>query len=75
MEEHLIKEIARRYKRMPASKRVSKVRELISRSPDHRKIIERVFPQLYQEATNSRRVSEAGLSERGQPVELCAKPH
>jgi hypothetical protein len=75
MEEHLIKEIIRRFKRMPASQRVSKVRELISRSPDYRKVIQRAFPELYQEAeSDPQRVSGAGLSERAQPVELCAKP-
>jgi hypothetical protein len=76
MEEHLIREIVRRFKRMPASRRVSKIRDLISKSPDHRKVIKRDFPELYQEVeSNPERVSGGGLSEQAQPYELCAKPH
>jgi hypothetical protein len=76
MEEHLIKEVIRRYKRMPVSLRVSKIKELISKSPDHRKVIQRDFPELYREAeSNPDRVSGGGLSEQAQTFELCAKPH
>jgi hypothetical protein len=76
MEEHLIREIVRRFKRMPASRRVSKIRELISKSQDHRKVIQRDFPELYQEVeSNPQQVSGGGLSGQAPPVELCAKPH
>ena len=51
MEQHLIKEIARRFRRMPEAKRIAEVREFISRSEARRALVEKAFPELYREAT------------------------
>jgi len=75
MEEHLIKELARRFRRTPASKRIAQIREFAGRSDHHRKLIEKAFPELYKEATSpERKASAFSSSESAQTVELCAKP-
>jgi hypothetical protein len=75
MEEHLIKEIARRFRRMPASKRIAEVREFMGRSAAHRELIEKAFPELHREATSPiPRPSAVSSSESARPIELCAKP-
>jgi hypothetical protein len=51
MEEHLIKEIARRFERMPAAKRIAEVREFIRRSEACRGLVQKAFPELYGNAT------------------------
>jgi hypothetical protein len=73
MEEHLVQEIARRFKRTPASRRIVEVKEFIGRSSAHRDLIKKVFPDLYREVQGSPS-SGGGLSEPHQPAELCAKP-
>ncbi len=74
MEEHLIRETVRRFKRMPTSLRVTKIKELILRSPMHKKVIQKDFPELYREVKpRPQQAVGGGLSERAQPVELCAK--
>ncbi len=75
MEKHLIQEIKRRFKRTPASRRVTELREFMERSDANRKLIRKAFPDLYQEATSPEfRSSAVSSSEPVQPVELCAKP-
>jgi hypothetical protein len=74
MEEHLIKEIGRRFERMPVAKRIAEVREFISRSQARRALVEKAFPELYREATApAPRPSAVASSESARPVELCAK--
>lgn len=75
MEEHLIREIARRFRRTPASKRIAEVREFMSRSAANRKLIEKAFPEFYREAMSPvRRASAGSSSEPAHRVELFAKP-
>jgi hypothetical protein len=75
MEEHLIKEIARRFRRMPEAKRVAEVREFMRRSEARRALVEKAFPELYREATVAiPRPSAVASSQSARPVELCAKP-
>jgi hypothetical protein len=75
MEEHLIEEIGRRFRRMPAAKRIAEVREFMGRSAARRALVEKAFPELYREATApAPRPSAVSSSESARPVELCAKP-
>jgi hypothetical protein len=75
MESHLIKEIERRFKRLPASKRVSEVKEFMARSETNRRLVQKAFPGLYKEAISSRQEDAAfSRSEPDRPFELCAKP-
>jgi hypothetical protein len=50
MEEHLIKEIAGRLRRMPACKRTEEVREFMGSSAAHWELMEKAFPELYRES-------------------------
>jgi hypothetical protein len=52
MEEHLIKEIGRRFARMPPSKRIAEVRDFMRTPAARRELIEKAFPELYREATS-----------------------
>ena len=73
-EKHLVKAIARRLKRMPAARRVAKVRKLASKSVADEKFIEKVFPDLYRETLQQASPSwEGGRSESDQPDALHAK--
>ncbi len=76
VEEHLIREIGRRFKRTPARQRVAEVRAFMGKSNANRKLIKKAFPELYQEATSSAHqdFSAAALSEPNRRVELYAKP-
>ncbi len=75
MEEHLIREVSRRFKLMPKSKRLKKIRQFIATSQTNRGVVQKLFPELYQEVEPNDRASSAGeLSESSQPVELCVKP-
>jgi hypothetical protein len=75
MEEHLIKEIGRRFRRMSAARRIAEVREFMSRSEARRALIEKAFPELYREATPAApRPSAVSSSRSARPVEPCAKP-
>lgn len=75
MEKHLIQEIRRRFKRLPAPRRASEIKQFMSKSPSNKELIRKVPPDLYREAVSSAGSSSGGeLSESNQPVELCAKP-
>jgi len=75
MEEHLIKEIGCRFRRMPAAKRIAEVREFMSKSEARRALLEKAFPELYREAAApTPRPSAVSSSQSARPVELCAKP-
>jgi len=76
MESHLIKEIERRFKRMPTPRRVSEIKEFMAKSETNRNLVQKAFPELYREATSSRQVDGAfSSSEPDHPFELGAKPH
>jgi predicted DNA-binding transcriptional regulator AlpA len=75
MEEHLIREIRRRFRRLPASRRVSELREFMAQSEINRKIIEKEFPKFYREAMTGNRTSAFSSSESNHSFELCAKTH
>jgi hypothetical protein len=74
MEEHLVQEIGRRFRRTPKAKRIVELREFMRRSDAHRDLIRKAFPDLYEEAQSNRSSSGGGLSGRPPHVELCAKP-
>ncbi len=75
MEEHLIREIGRRFKRTPASERITEIKEFMGKSDAHRKLIKEAFPEFYREATSPvRRRSATASSELRHPVGLSAKP-
>ena len=74
-ERHLIKAILGRFKRMPASERIEKVRKLAAESKGTKEFIRSEFPDLYKEAFNHRRPAAGGLSESARPHELSAKRH
>ena len=73
-EKHLIKAISRRFKKMPAAKRVAKIRKLAGKSAADEKFIRQVFPDLYQEAQQRPSSWAGGRSESEQRVALHAKP-
>jgi hypothetical protein len=57
---------------MPKSERVKKIRQFIGHSQSKRRAVQKLFPELYQEAEANDRASSGGeLSESSQPVELC----
>ena len=71
-EEHLIAEIARRYKAMNRRTRIAKIRKLASESPADKRFIAKTFPDLYREAFSRRRA--AGVrSESARPRRQAAK--
>ena len=75
MEEHLIKEVGRRFRRMRAAKRIVEVRQFMGKSEARRELMEKMFPELYQEAiTPTPRPSGASSSESTRSVELPARP-
>ena len=75
MEEHLIREVSRRFRRMPRSERVKKIRQFMGHSQTNKRVVQKLFPELYQEVVANDRASSAGeLSELAQPVELYVKP-
>jgi hypothetical protein len=68
MEEHLIKEIARRFRRIPAPRRFAEVRDFMGRSAAHRELVEKAFPELYREAASPiPRPSAVSASESARP--------
>ena len=54
MEEHLIREIRRRFMRLPKSRRVSEIKAFLSESSVNRKLIKKAFPDFAQEVESSR---------------------
>ncbi len=75
MEEHLIRELRRRFRQTPPAQRISEIREFMSKSPVNKRLMKKAFPELYREAISSAsRFSGGGPSEPNQPVELFAKP-
>ncbi len=71
-EKDLIKEVVRRFKRMPPGERITKIRKLASRSELAAGFIRKLVPELYREAFPSS--SEGGCSESDHPREIYAKP-
>jgi len=71
-EKDLIREVVRRFKRMPAQERITKIRKLASRSEVADGFIRKLVPELYEEAFPTS--SGGGRSESDQPHELSAKP-
>lgn len=54
MEEHLIREIRRRFMRLPKSRRVSEIKAFLSESSVNRRLIKKAFPDFAQEVESSR---------------------
>ena len=72
-EKQLLGEIVRRFMRMPADKRIGKVRSLAGESPQTKDFIRSRFPELYEEAFSRRSSSGDECSESILPSELSAK--
>ncbi len=49
-EKHLALAIRRRFKRLPAAKRIEKIRSLANESKESKEFIRTGFPELYREA-------------------------
>jgi hypothetical protein len=74
MEEYLVQEIARRFKRTPRAKRIAEVKEFMNKSAANRQLIKKSFPDLYAEAQGPNRSSSGGVSQLIQHFGLYAKP-
>jgi len=72
-EEHLIAEVARRYKSMSRRVRIAKIRRLAGASPADDRFVRRTFPELYQEAFKKRRRAAGARSESARPRKQAAR--
>lgn len=70
-ERHLIKAISKRFKEMPKSKRIAKVRKLAGPSLADEGFIRTTFPDLYEEAFPE--TVEGGQRGSNLPQTLAAK--